>query len=194
MRCSSPEFTAKPGWIEPKRSICMAFRGLQGTGMDLICVYNRYWLWSSIWPFGIRGTLYKEGRMCLGNIGTRIIQMASFGTGGGPRNRLPREGKGINLQCVIPPGVLARKGRCLGCRSISGRRNQVWGNCMVGERPDSIGSFSHSVSGNHPPRTFTQVIPETHKNSLKSSDKGLARGFQLICQFQEFVVIVCRLC
>ena len=61
LRCRGPEFTTEPGWIEPRSSICMAFQGLQDSGKDCICVCDRHWLWSlSCWPFGKRGTLYKE--------------------------------------------------------------------------------------------------------------------------------------
>lgn len=37
------------------------------------------------------------------------------------------------------------------------------------------------------------MMPQTHSDHLKSSGKGLAHGFQLTAQLQEFVVIACSL-
>ena len=61
VRCSCPELTTKPGWIEPKRPISRAFQGLQGPGIDSMCVYNTYWLWS-LKPLAFLGKriLHKE--------------------------------------------------------------------------------------------------------------------------------------
>lgn len=58
---------------------------------------------------------------------------------------------------------------------------------MVAEQPDILGSLSPAVS--RPPH----MMPQTHSDHLKSSGKGLAHGFQLTAQLQEFVVIACSL-
>lgn len=73
--CGSPEFDTKPGEIEPNCPICMALQARQDArGIDLICVYNRYWLWSLklLAPFGWWGpNIQNEGCVC--NLGTRDI-------------------------------------------------------------------------------------------------------------------------
>lgn len=87
---------------------------------------------------------------------------------------------------MVPAGVLADEGRDLACRSRK-RRNQVWGSCVVAEQPDILGCLSPAVS------RAPHMMPQTHSDHLKSSDKGLAHGFQLTAQLQEFVVIACSL-
>ena len=87
---------------------------------------------------------------------------------------------------MVPAGVLANEGRDLACRSRK-RRNQVWGSCVVAEQPDILGSLSPAVS------RAPHMMPQTHSDHLKSSDKGFAHGFQLTAQLQEFVVIACSL-
>lgn len=87
---------------------------------------------------------------------------------------------------MVPAGVLADEGRDLACCSRK-RRSQVWGSCVVAEQPDILGSLSPAVS------RAPHMMPQTHSDHLKSSDRGLARGFQLTAQLQEFVVIACSL-
>ena len=87
---------------------------------------------------------------------------------------------------MVPAGVLADEGRDLACCSRK-RRSQVWGSCVVAEQPDILGSLSPAVSW------APHLMPQPHCDHLKSCDSGLARGFQLTAQLQEFVVIACSL-
>lgn len=60
---------------------------------------------------------------------------------------------------------------------------------LTRKQPDIVGSLSHVVSG-----TVKDTVPERHKHRLNPSDRGLARGRQLICQFCECAVVAYSLC